>query len=396
MTKIILDNPKITSFYENNPDINCEKVNLFVIEMMNNLQRDSTIANNNNSNIISSRDELKEVISKCCHDITLKNRQQNHEEVKEAFANFDLKSSMMFHNMQQPIYSFISNSEERINKNISAIKESQKSNNSDEYNMLLNDITNIVGSKQTCHGNKTLRNTFNKLYTSAEVRNVEICDVDEAVTMKRFRCPDIFIQLTKNEDNIYSEQLDQLYRNVSEYNYSGIIVSQSGGFSGKDDFHIDIHNNQIIVFIHNYKDNDLKLQMAVNIIDNLMKHINPAKMPNDATVNISKEILEKINNEYRLFISQKTAVVDILKDTQKKVISQMDEIKFPFLEKYLSTKFVAPVCNSGLKCDVCKNYSANNLKALAAHKRGCLRKHPHYSKGGKPMNCDKENITNCM
>jgi len=28
----------------------------------------------------------------------------------------------------------------------------------------------------------------------------------------------------------------------------------------------------------------------------------------------------------------------------------------------------------GLKCDMCKSFNANNLKALAAHKRGCARK----------------------
>ena len=29
---------------------------------------------------------------------------------------------------------------------------------------------------------------------------------------------------------------------------------------------------------------------------------------------------------------------------------------------------------NGHRCDLCKNFNANNLKALAAHKRGCARK----------------------
>ena len=80
---------------------------------------------------------------------------------------------------------------------------------------------------------------------------------------------------------------------------------------------------------------------------------------NTSGIHITKELLEKINNEYQLFISQKTAVVDLLKENQKKVINQMDEIKFPFLDKYLSTKFSAPVATCGLKCDVCKNIGLN-------------------------------------
>ena len=76
-----------------------------------------------------------------------------------------------------------------------------------------------------------------------------------------------------------------------------------------------------------------------------------------------------------MFITQKLAVIDVLKESQKKVIAQIDEIKFPSLDKYLSGKYSAPIIKSGLKCDICKYYSANNLKALAAHKRGCMRKH---------------------
>ena len=381
MPKIIIENPIICSFYEANPKLSCENMNLVMIEMINNLQNTGIINNNNNnSNNNPEMTVIKEHIK---------------ETISNSIGNLDLKTTMMLQNIQQPLYSFITNSEERINKNITSMKEIKPSSQ-EEYSTLLKDITHIVNKESGNDVINNIRSTFNKLYTSAEVRTVDLPNTDEAVTMKRFRCPDVLIQLNTDEYNIESNQIDQLYKNVSDFNYSGIIISQSSGFSGKTDFHIDIHNGNVIVFIHNYNNNDLKPQMAVNIIDNVMKHITQTKNPTDTTVHIPKDILDQINNEYRLFISQKSAVVEILKDTQKKVISQMDEIKFPFLEKYLSTKFVAPVCNSGLKCDVCKNYSANNLKALAAHKRGCLRKHPHYSKGGKPTNCDKENITNCM
>lgn len=61
-------------------------------------------------------------------------------------------------------------------------------------------------------------------------------------------------------------------------------------------------------------------------------------------------------------------------DCQKKVLSQIDEIRFPSLDKYLSTKYTNTVQKPGFKCDMCKAFNANNLKALAAHKRGCARK----------------------
>jgi hypothetical protein len=82
---------------------------------------------------------------------------------------------------------------------------------------------------------------------------------------------------------------------------------------------------------------------------------------------------------------------EIIKETQKKLTQQVDDMKFPFLEGYLTTHYCAPVRSSGLKCDVCSKYNANNLKALAAHKRGCLRKHP--SKIQNKENKENHNAT---
>ena len=89
---------------------------------------------------------------------------------------------------------------------------------------------------------------------------------------------------------------------------------------------------------------------------------------------VPKDILDTINNEYQLFLSQKNALFEVFKESQKKVFAQIDEIRFPSLDKFLSTKYAAPIQKPGLKCDLCKLFNANNLKALAAHKRGCARK----------------------
>jgi hypothetical protein len=55
-------------------------------------------------------------------------------------------------------------------------------------------------------------------------------------------------------------------------------------------------------------------------------------------------------------------------------VSQLEEFQFPSLDKYLSSKFTTPIPKNGHRCDLCKIFNANNLKALAAHKRGCIRK----------------------
>jgi hypothetical protein len=135
-----------------------------------------------------------------------------------------------------------------------------------------------------------------------------------------------------------------------------------------------MHNNNIIVFVHNVEYSPSKIEVAVDIIDNLSSRVRQFKSHNEVDCTIPKDVLDTINNEYQLFLSQKNAVIEVFKESQKKVLAQVDEIRFPSLDKYLSTKYSAPIQKPGLKCDMCKSFNANNLKALAAHKRGCARK----------------------
>jgi hypothetical protein len=131
-----------------------------------------------------------------------------------------------------------------------------------------------------------------------------------------------------------------------------------------------------MVYVHEAQYSQDKIKAAIDIIDNLFVKMREFNIDSSFEVSIDKDILEEINKEYQYFITQKDNMMNILKDSQKKMMTQLDEFKFPGLDKYLSTKFTAITRKSGLKCELCKNFNAHNLKALAAHKRGCIRKQP--------------------
>ena len=89
---------------------------------------------------------------------------------------------------------------------------------------------------------------------------------------------------------------------------------------------------------------------------------------------IPKDILDEINNEYQLFIVNKENLMNMCKENHKKLLSQLDELLITTLDKFLSTKFKNNIKKPIFKCDMCNNFNGINLKALAAHKRGCNRK----------------------
>ena len=302
------------------------------------------------------------------------------QSLKEYMNNFEIKSSLMLQNIQQPILSFITATEERIINNVSSVKENMI-NREESHKKIINNITSLLDKRHDTY--KTENNANNhfvsfltKSFGNGEITSKLLGMNNLTTVMKRIGKPTILVQNYEIDVNISADDIDSFMNIVSDENTCGILVSQYSGISNKNDFEIEFHNNNVIIFVHNMEYFNHKIEVAVNIIDHLyfkLHQFNKTGVNDDFTV--PKDILETINNEYQMFITQKTAVIDVLKESQKKVIAQIDEIKFPSLDKYLSTKYSAPIIKSGLKCELCKCYSANNLKALAAHKRGCMRKH---------------------
>jgi len=306
------------------------------------------------------------------------------QSLKEYMNNFEIKSSLMLQNIQQPILSFITASEERITTNVNSVKDNI-ANTEEKHHTMFHNMTSLINADKTStpinnNNNKMTNNHFvsflTKSFCSADISS-RLFGMDFPTTvMKRIRKPDILIQNYELDTNVSSDEMASFMNILSDENKCGIMISQYSGISNKNDFQIEFHNNNVIIFVHNSEYSNHKIEAAVNIIDHLyfkLHQFNKTGINDDFT--IPKDVLETINNEYQMFMTQKLAVIDVLKESQKKVIAQIDEIKFPSLDKYLSGKYSAPIIKTGLKCDICKCYSANNLKALAAHKRGCMRKH---------------------
>lgn len=228
---------------------------------------------------------------------------------------------------------------------------------------------------QFAHENKEyFTSMLSKMFTNADIANKFNNDNYNFICMKRLKKPKIVIKNIDIESNLSDEDVSAFTSFVDQENCCGIILSQNSGISNKNHFQIDIHNNNIIVFLHNVKYSQSVIMSAIDIIDNLFTKIQEFSKFNTDCCNIPKELLDNINNEYQLFIIQKNTLVNIIKDYQKKLLSQLDECRFSSLNSFLSEKYSTPIQKTGFNCDLCSNYSAHNLKALAAHKRGCIRK----------------------
>jgi hypothetical protein len=320
----------------------------------------------------------------------------DNNSIKDYMNNFEMKSSMMIQNIQQPIYSFVTASEDRINSNISNLKDNSNYNNNIQTK-LIGELTDLISnirkdgnSYTNPHNSNTMNIILNKLYTTSEIISLNkfsnntmrtvgsggTTSNNNAYIIKRHNKQKILVQSIDTENNANQEEIQEFIQNMEDNNCHGVFLSHNSGFTTKSNYHIETHNKLIMVYVHEAQYSQDKIKAAIDIIDNLFVKMRELNIDSSFEVSIDKDILEEINKEYQYFITQKDNMMNILKDSQKKMMTQLDEFKFPGLDKYLSTKFTAITRKSGLKCELCKNFNAHNLKALAAHKRGCIRKQP--------------------
>jgi hypothetical protein len=183
----------------------------------------------------------------------------------------------------------------------------------------------------------------------------------------------IIVATKETNLNIQNDEIELFLNNCEQLNSNGIFISHNSGIINKSNYHIDKIGKNIIVYIHFAEFNFDKIKIAFDIINNILSNIhdnNNNKEEDSSTL----EILNEINKEHHVFTKQKNELKNNIKDNTNKLLNQLDDMKFNKLNTYLTSKCLSTEPVGLYKCDLCHFYTANKLKAMAAHKRGCKKK----------------------
>jgi hypothetical protein len=289
-------------------------------------------------------------------------------------SSFENKSN----NLLQPLFSFINASEERINKNVVSLKNEGQISAQEK---IMNELSEFLGKYKNSSykgqfGENQLETVLNQLFPTGQVINSTgqkaACDF----RINRKDRPSVLVE-TKNYDrNVTLDEVKKFIRDIGEQKCHGIFLSQHSGITSKQNFQIDIKGRQILVYAHNVDYCPHTIKIATDIIDSLSGKLEDLdENPNEIT--IPKDTLDEINKEYAKFIERKSSIIDILKDFHKKITSEVDDIKFPSLSKYLVSKCGSILNNEHehIICNICNKFEAISNKSLSAHQRGCRKKH---------------------
>lgn len=445
---ITINNKRIFEFYQKNPNINFEAMNLIFLDLIQNINTDmsSAIQNTIIGEILSSVKELKTSISSLDNAFMGKIREINKEFVgsvklfiegsssdntktyiselskntelfvgritnelpknnneinnkmkdmlqlfQETLIN-DVKSFVgsssqnentlkdylsgldgKIQNLQQPIYSFITANQETITNSLISLREANLIADSEQKKVIgdLGDFLNKYSTNSAYKGRVSenkLEKVLNKLYPMDEIILSKALKESGDFMIKRNNKLPILIENKNYEANVNLDEIAKFYRDVNAQKCSGVFISQTSGIVGRSDYQIEINDGNVLVFLHNVDYSESKIKNAVDIIDHLcitLTEINKSKSIEGITV--SKEFLDGLNNEYKAFLNQKDIIIFNIKESQKKLIGNIEDLNMPDLSKYLFTIYSSEQ-KQEYKCDTCGEVFSKKA-SLASHKK---------------------------
>lgn len=291
-------------------------------------------------------------------------------------ASLDDKFATTLMNSQNLLNSIITSTEQRIDSRLSELKNISTINNSSQVS-LCNNINDLLKKMENSSSKgkiseNILFNVLHTLYPTAQIDSVGTIKETGDIILKRKNKHPILFENKNYDRNVGQEEVRKFLRDIEIQKCSGIMLAQHFGITNKNNYEIDIHDNNVLVYLHNVEYDADKIKAAVDIIDHFKYCLDDLETGSGEQITIDKEFLDNINKEYQNFTNNKLVHIKSIKDCQQKLISQVDDIKLPSLEHYLSRMY-ASTATKDLTCDYC-NYVAKNLRALTAHHRGCTLK----------------------
>jgi len=313
----------------------------------------------------------------------------------------DTKYNNLVFSIQETMMKFISQSEDRLTTNISQVKDISSKNTiiqnkiNDELSVYLNKYKTSAtkGSLSENH----LYNVIEKEYSTSELTNTSnFTGMGDMILKRKDKIP-ILIENKDYTTNVKKDEVDKFIRDITINKFHGLFISQHSGIVGKDNLQIDMHNNNILIYIHSCDFDIDKIKLAISIIDTLFDKL--IDVNNDSST-ISKDIIKNINYEYQTFLTNRESTLHIIKDNYKKTLELFTQFKLPCLEKYLSSHFADTKKNTIL-CAFCKKFETGNLRSLARHSYSCKKHLPitdnndvsSNSDISEPLICEETNTT---
>ena len=185
--------------------------------------------------------------------------------------------------------------------------------------------------------------------------------------------PTILFENKNYSGSVDTEEVKKFERDVQLQKKHGIFLSQSSPITFKTNFHIDIIDGLILVYIPNAEYDLNKIKIAIDIVDKLSKYV-MVKVKEVKEVEEEHHILTNVDltaivKEYTEFGLKRMEMIEMMKSMSKQMLDKMEEMQMPCLSRYLVG--TGEFKSDKLLCQFCGIFNGKNKSSLAAHMRSC-------------------------
>ena len=318
------------------------------------------------------------------NELIPKNQEHIKSELKESLQRFEISIMKEKYNPQE-LSTFIHNLETKFNQSVietndkfirnenkleNGFKEIKELTSTNQQNMslILNKMEN--SSSKGKMSENILYHILQGLYPTAIIDSVGTQKETGDVMFTRRDKHTILIENKNWDKNVVQSEVQKFIRDCDIQQCSGLFLSQNCGICNKDNFEIDIHDGNVLLYIHNVNYDKEIIKVGIDIIDHFKMNLD--KINDKVDVNmIKKDVLDSIHREYNHYRIQKDTLQKMIKEMQGKLLKQVDELKMPDLENYLSMYY--SFSSGKFTCQYC-DFVSEKKAGLSAHERGCKKK----------------------
>jgi hypothetical protein len=303
-------------------------------------------------------------------DETSKLFSQNHSSLNQQKINEFLQT---INQTQNVLSSLISNSDIKMDNKLQQLHITL-SEKDKLFDSVKNNISNLIGKFD--HSSNVTKGTISEmvlldiiidLFPTGQIEHVGGQKETADIKLSRLNKPTILIENKEHDNNVPKIDIEKFIRDCDINSCCGILFAQRKGIANKNNFELQIHKNNILLYVHEVNFNKQTIKTAIDIVDNFKSKYDE-NIANNDSYQISEETLNEINQEYSDFANQRNQLQRMLKDFNDKMNSNIQSLKFPNLEKILQSKYAT---SSNQVEQTCKYCNKVILKSVKQHYRHC-------------------------
>jgi len=343
-----------------------------------------------NSNFKLLQSSLLNETTKLLHSSLDKNT------IEEFIANINSQMSQTHNTLTTLISSSETRIENKLRENERNITEMKQTLNENQFasQILQNNVSEMLkkfekGSGKGNISEHVIYNILLSLFPCSQIEHVgnEQKETGDIILIRTNK-PKILIE---NKDhtskNVPKQEVEKFIRDCEIQNCCGIMFAQHRGITNKQNFELQINNNNVLLYIHETNFDVDKIKTAIEIVENFKMKLDEITDSDNNIDIIEKDILYEINKEYLSYVNQKNTLIKLVKDFNEKMNYSINELKMPSLEKYLSSRFAFSTNQLDNVCKYCEKFIP---KSLLQHYRYCSAKKEYDIKNGIETNSNVE------